>query len=303
MTPISNEPTRCTGYSFCNKHAHGSDTLGVANLQIVDLINMPFAPYLSEQDKLDRYVNAFGTQSFRDQADRDYIAARLACRHELFPQFLWSSHQAIEKYLKAILLYNRIKATQVGHDLAKALSLTQSLSFEIKLSERSRKFINHLAEVGEFRYIDVPFHVYGHILVDLDLTVWEVRRYCQVLEVFGKQLPAEEQKLLEDAKSDLATSEAKPRYKFRLHGGLLEKIVTDPKHPSHSALLWHNPCFGVRKRTTVKAKNHMNMQNSLLYLYPEMLDELLRYVFIPKKLVAGYREHLSQIKTESKARP
>jgi HEPN domain-containing protein len=269
----------------------------------VEVNDMSFAPYASEQDKLDRFVDAFGTQSFRDQADRDYIAARLACRHELFPQFLWSSHQAIEKYLKAILLYNRVKANQVGHDLAQALSLTQSLPFEIKLSKRSRKFVSHLAEVGEFRYIDVPFHVYGHILVDLDLAVWEVRRYCQVLDVFGKQLPLEGQKLLDAAWSDLARSETNPRYKFRLHGGLLEKIISDRKHPSRQALLWHNPCFGVRRRATVKAKNHLNAQNSLLYLYPEMLDELLKYVFIPKKLVAGYRQHLLEIKTGAKARP
>jgi HEPN domain-containing protein len=273
------------------------------NLAAIGVNNMSFAPYVSEQDKLCRYVNAFGTQSFRDQAVRDYLAARLACRHELFPQFLWSSHQAIEKYLKAILLYNRVKATQVGHDLAQALSLTQSLPFEIKLSKRSRKFIDHLAAVGEFRYIDVPFHVYGHILIDLDLAVWEIRRYCQVLKVFGEQLPLVEQKLLEDAWSDLASSESNPRYKFRLHGGLLEKIVTDRKHPSHSALLWHNPCFGVRNRATVRTKNHLNAQNSLLYLYPEMLEELLKYVFIPKKLVAGYRAHLSQIKAGDKARP
>lgn len=257
---------------------------------------MSFAPYANEQDKLNRFVNAFATQSFRDQADRDYIAARLACRNELFPQFLWSSHQAIEKYLKAILLYNRVKANQVRHDLAQALSLTESLSFEIKLSTRSRKFISHLSEVGEFRYIDVPFHVYGHILIDLDLAVWEVRRYCQVLDVFGKQLPLEEQRLLDTAWSDLASSETKPRHKFRLHDGLLEKIISERKHPSHSALLWHNPCFGVRRRATVKAKGHLNAQTALLYLYPEMLDELLKYVFIPKKLVAAYRQHLLEIK-------
>ncbi len=53
----------------------------------------------------------------------------------------------------------------------------------------------------------------------------------------------------------------------------------------------------------VKAKNHLNAQNSLLYLYPEMLDELLKYVFIPKKLAAGYRQHLLEIKTGAKARP
>ena len=90
-----------------------------------------FAPYASEQDKLDRFVNSFATQSFRDQADRDYVSARLACRHELFPQFLWASHQAVEKYLKAILLYNRVRATKVGHDLARALSLAESLQFKV----------------------------------------------------------------------------------------------------------------------------------------------------------------------------
>lgn len=41
--------------------------------------SLPFALYTSEEDKLDRYLNSFATQSFRDQADRDYIAARLAC--------------------------------------------------------------------------------------------------------------------------------------------------------------------------------------------------------------------------------
>jgi HEPN domain-containing protein len=264
---------------------------------------MSFAPYTSEQDKLDRFVNSFATQSFRDQADRDYIAARLACRYELFPQFLWASHQAIEKYLKAILLYNRIKATRVAHDLALALSLTETLPFKIDLSSRSRKFIAHLAEVGEFRYIDIPFHVYGHILIDLDLAVWEIRRYCQVLNVFGKVLPLEEQKLLDAALSDLAGSKTEPRHKFRLQGGLLEKVLDEPKHPSRSALLWHNPCFGVRRRATIRAKSHLSAQNPLLYLYPEMLDELVKYVFIPQKLVVGYRQHLAEIRAGAKTRP
>jgi len=63
---------------------------------------MSQSPYVNVHDRLERSLNSFATQSFRDQADRDYIAARLACRYELFPQFSCSSHQAIEKYLKAI---------------------------------------------------------------------------------------------------------------------------------------------------------------------------------------------------------
>lgn len=264
---------------------------------------MSFTTGVNEHDKLDRLINSFSTQSFRDQADRDYITARLACRNELFPQFLWSAHQAIEKYLKAILLYNRINANQVKHDIEKALSLTESLTFEIKLSVRSRKFINHISKYGEFRYIDIPFFVYGQILIDLDLTVWEIRRYCQVLNTFGKQIPSEEQMLIESAWRDIQYSDRNPRHIFKISNGLLERITSDKKHPSHAALTFNNPCFGIRKRNKIKAISYLNAQNSLLYLYPEMLDELLKYVFIPKKLIASYREHLAEIKAGKKERP
>lgn len=264
---------------------------------------MSFAPYQSEEDKLDRYLNGFATQSFRDQADRDYIAARLACRYELFPQFLWASQQAIEKYLKAILLYSRVKATKVGHDINEAMRLAAGLPFKIELSDRSRTFVDLIATYGEFRYIDVPFHVYGYVLVDLDLTVWELRRYCQVLYVFDKVLPAEEQALLDEAHKRLQASSTEPRYKFRLHNGLLESIIAKRSHPSRPALLWQNPYFSARKRSMVKVKNHLNTQHPHLTHYPQMLEELLKYVYMPKKIADAYRAHLAATVTEeSKAK-
>ncbi len=264
---------------------------------------MHTSQYKSEQDKLERHINSFATQSFRDQADRDYIAARLACRFELMPQFLWASQQAVEKYFKAILLYNKIKATSVGHELKKAQLLTNQLPFTIELSPRSQEFIDLLSEYGQFRYIDVPYSVDGFVLIDLDLTIWELRRYCQVLNVFGKALPPGEQKRLDEAKSLLAKSSTMPRHKFRLSGGVLEKIMTAKAHPSRAALLWNNPVYGVRKRASVRAKDHMYAENAPLYLYPEMLDELLKYVFIPRDLVQGYRNHLAQIKANPSKRP
>jgi len=246
-------------------------------------------------------LNSFATQSFRDQADRDYITARLACRYELFPQFLWSSHQAIEKYLKAILLYNRVPAKMVRHDLIAAMSLTKKLSFEIAISRRTEKFIDHLSRCGEFRYIDVPYHVYGYILVDLDLAVWEIRRYCQTLDVFGKKLPPKEEALLMKAKADLAQSSTQPHHKFRLNNGLLEAILGNRKHPSRAPLLWQNAVYGVRQRTTVRVKNHLHGQNPLLIRYPDMLDELVKYVFVPGKLANVYRSHLETIESDQAA--
>jgi HEPN domain-containing protein len=258
---------------------------------------------LMDQDRLDRSLNSFATESFRDQADRDYITARLACRFELFPQFLWSAHQAVEKYLKAILLYNRIRAPSVGHDLNAALKLTSKLPFRIELSDRSRRFLAHLADCGEFRYLDVPYYVNGHILVDLDLLIWEVRRYCQVLHVFGKALPPVEQALLKKAHADLAKSSSEPRHSLRLHGGLLEKILAKAKHPSRAALVWQNAVYSSRRRKTVRVKSHFHAQNPLLYLYPEMLEELLKYVYIPRGLAEEYRNHLAKIAADPTRRP
>ena len=262
-----------------------------------------FGPYRSEHDKRQRVVNGFATQSFRDQADRDYLAARLACRCELVPQFLWASQQAIEKYLKAILLYNRIKATDVRHDLIAALNLTQQVSFSIRTSDRTQEFIKHLAACGECRYIDVPYWVNGHVLIDLDISVWELRRYCQILDVFGKELPPNEERLLAKARADVERSGDEPRHKFKLNGGYLEKILASPRHPSRSALVWQNASYGVRSRRMVRVKHHMQAENSILLYFPEVLEELLGYVAIPKRVADFYRSQLPGAGKNTKVKP
>lgn len=66
----------------------------------------------------DRFrINDFARRSFRDMADGDYILARLAHRNRLIPRFIWNSQQAIEKYLKAILLFHRSACKDKKHDL------------------------------------------------------------------------------------------------------------------------------------------------------------------------------------------
>ncbi len=55
-------------------------------------------------------------------------------------------------------------------------------------------------------------------------------------------------------------------------------------------------------RKTVRVKYHLYAQNPHLYLYPEMLEGLLKYVFIPKKLAAAYREHLAGVEANPDAR-
>lgn len=256
-----------------------------------------------DNNDIDRRINDFAIRAFRDMADRDYLIARLACRSDLIPQFLWSAHQAIEKYLKCILLLNRIRAKNVRHDIKEALNLLEKLTFKVDLCDRSKKFIDHVATYGEYRYLDVSTFAIGHVLVDLDLATWELRRYCQVLNVFGKRLIPVEQQMLDFALEELRLSSSSPRHTFRIPGGYLEKVLADPKHPARDALVWHNPSYGVRNRKTVKVRNVMQGFNAPLYLFPDMLDELLKYVFIPTGHQNAWREHLRALRADPSKRP
>src|ERR1022692_10219 len=69
----------------------------------------------------DAHLNDFALRCFRDTADGDYIAARMAYRADLIPQALWASQQAIEKYTKCILLLRRIVWNTPNHSLLRPL--------------------------------------------------------------------------------------------------------------------------------------------------------------------------------------
>jgi len=244
------------------------------------------------QDTLDRHVNSFAIASFRDMADGDYIAARMACRAGLLPQFLWSAQQALEKYLKCILLLNRIPATKVGHNLDRALELAQQVSYPPKLRAASQEFFNHISLYGERRYLDGCYFVQGYPLFKLDMTVWDLRRYCQVLDVFGKELPDREQALLASAHEAVAHSEDRPPQYFRLHLGKLESILDDRKNPAREPLVWSNGFFHGSRRHKVKSRYVMHFTNAPLSNFPYMLDELVKYIQMPHWDQKDWREFL-----------
>ena len=246
------------------------------------------------QEQIDRRINDFASRCFRDIADRDYIAARLASRALLIPQFLWSAQQAVEKYLKYFLLVHRIKATKVRHDIHKALELTKRGPFPMDLSPPCLEFINTVAELGEYRYLDVSYFVQGYALLDLDRAVWELRRYCQLLDT-QQAAPSEHLKRIELAKEQIRQSKSRPPHEFKVLGGYLEEVLANKKHAARSPLIWNNAFFGNRKRETVRAHDHFIGENAPLYLFPQMLDQLLEYVFIPPKLVDQYRLHLAEV--------
>ena len=248
----------------------------------------PVNPNVSSSMDIEKLLNNFATRSFRDTADMDYIAARLSHRANLLEQFHWQSLQAIEKYFKAILLYNRIKAKNIGHSLSKALGKTQALPFRIQLTDKALEFIRHIDSFGRFRYLEASYYVRGYKLVELDKTIWEIRRYCTVIDYSRTLDNGEEERMLPVAIERIRRSEESHPMDFKLPGGLLEEIVENKQHPARSALIWQNGFFGKSRRRRVSARSNFTMKNSPLTLNPELLDAVKDYIFLPKEVIDAY---------------
>ena len=86
--------------------------------------------------------------------------------------------------------------------------------------------------------------------------------------------------------------ETKPPQFFSIFGGALEKIVKDKEHPAREALLWQNGHFGVRARKTVRLSHYSHSTNSPLSLHPEILDDVLKYIYLPKEVIEACRAEI-----------
>ena len=221
-------------------------------------------------------IDDFAIRSFRNTADEGYVCARMAFRAALAIPSLWESQQSLEKYLKCILLLNRIPCRNAGHRLDLALSAVgTSRKVDLDLTPATLDFIKHIDGFGSFRYLEISNVAFGSSLTALDRAVWELRRFCTK----------------DDAPRKLKLRQGAVPPKFRIHGGLLEGILDGTDNPAREPLLWQNAFFGKRSRRRVRKNGWMKAENAPLYLNPQILDEIVKYVFLPKKLVEGYRAH------------
>lgn len=250
---------------------------------------------------LDRYINTFAIRSFRDTADRDYVHARLAYRSRLIQQFQWSSLHCLEKYAKGILLLNRIPAKKLRHQVSGALSLlTDSDRFSIELSDAAREFVNELEFGAEFRYYEVSYHSQPYDIMRLDLAVSELRRYCQVLAWASESRPSCEVALQASLQRIRAAQESNSRDTC-IVSGWLEQVIRDRKHPARLALLWQNLYFGPSSRKSVRLRAYEEAGNSPMDMHPFLLDEVLRYIYFPPRLVKEWRLEIARREREGAA--
>lgn len=132
-------------------------------------------------------------RELRNQADRDYICARHVYSLGFADQFMWQAQQALEKYLKAGLLFGsalpheggtgiprRLGGGGYGHNLPDLLGdFVQMEPWRPELPESVRKHVEHVYRMGLNRYGDRHVYRFGDEIPRLDEAVWHVRRWCR----------------------------------------------------------------------------------------------------------------------------
>lgn len=244
---------------------------------------------MSENPDIAAEINSYAKRCFRDVGDLDYIAARMSYRAALGAQFLWSAQQAVEKYLKCILILNRQPTGDLFHNLQLAFDrINTTTDHNIILSKAEQTIFKQLDNFGANRYLEMSWSIYDREVLKLDMLVWHLRQYCRpMVDVVrdGKTIPIR-QKSLEAIKT---SRDRPPQYAY-IPGGKLEEILRKKNHPARSALVWQNMFFSAKERKTVRFRNMFHAENAPLYLRPQILKYIEPLVRLSKDAKTGYPE-------------
>lgn len=231
------------------------------------------------------YINTFVTRAFRNIADQDYILARIAFRFELDLQFINSSQQAIEKYLKAILIFNRHNTKPFKHNLASAYDAVLGITdIPFDFPATVPEFVEYLDDQAS-RYLEFSYHVYGDRLRQLDETVWHLRRWCAFLR---GTVTTDDGKTIDMLPFEIANCQLpiwkRQPYKFRLFNGFLEDVLDRKRHRElRPFVVWSNPYFSRVRKPSYRLSRH-SAENTMLSMHPDILPELEKYVFFTRDL-------------------
>jgi hypothetical protein len=216
-------------------------------------------------------------------------------------QFLWAALQAIEKYFKAILLFNGRSARGLGHGLLNAYERVLSIDdIPFDFPEQTREFLDRLESFGPNRYLQRPYSTWGDELALLDQTVWSVRRYCQYLrtEVGTSRGRVS---ILAAAIASLQSPRLRlhPR-RFSIVGGHLESILRDTRNPLRPHLIWCNDYFGSpRGRPSPVRPTRSRSVIPRHFDDPDLFEHLRSKVDFPKEI----REYFAQQQPNQRLQP
>ena len=237
-------------------------------------------------ETLQGYFLLWVQYTFRNVADRDYLAARLLSKNKLFQPSIWSSLQAVEKYLKGIMLFSYQNIKKHKHDLVKLWQAIEKLPrLKAKIPPDCVEFLEYLSVQGTNRYLDFPLSLQGDELFKLDRCVWHIRRYCQNFFL----LPGADILHQHESETMLAAipEEASPRAvkSFRISGGYLEALLDEMKKPLRATLVWKNQYYGKNSKHRIHYAATVSWERPVHMIRPELLPIIEQVAYIPPEIL------------------
>jgi HEPN domain-containing protein len=225
---------------------------------------------------------------FRAIADEDYISARSNYQLRLREQFFWAALQALEKYLKAILLYNQLTTRGYGHDLIRLYEKVRMIGWlKCSVPPRVQAFLERARALGDNRYMSTDTYVRRENLIELDESVWNIRPYCQFVRVkAGKQRVDLTDHYVRRINERSKYKEPREYEPFPVGGGFLEEVLSrSAQDPVRRALVRHNRFYGTRGSKIVPAPYWSSSRippNRRPWFTADVKQEIEQYIFFPK---------------------
>ncbi len=136
---------------------------------------------------------------FVETADRDYIISRDLLRLGLKEEALFHISQALEKYLKSVLLYDNVSIKDHSHDIGKLrdqVKNTLNINIDLIFSHRNHEFSFYdIVEQHVDRYGVISFPSFFsafwttpelNFVALLDEAIFNLRRYCRDIDFEAK---------------------------------------------------------------------------------------------------------------------
>lgn len=154
---------------------------------------------MSTKDDLLPYKSSIIKEMFLHTADENYVTARWCHDNGLMTDFFWNSVHALEKYMKAVLLFNGKPVKKFSHGLVDLYGeleklagpllptiLTKPTSLDIShwRNMPPRQFMEKLDQNGnaENRYLTYGYVQHAWYLHMVDHVVWAIRRLALPLD-------------------------------------------------------------------------------------------------------------------------
>jgi hypothetical protein len=190
--------------------------------------------------------------------------------------------QAVEKYLKGILLFNRESAKGLNHDICKAFARVKKVSIiDLNLASEIEQFIQVLNFKGPNRYFEWNLNRSGNELLLLDKTIWNLRIYCVALNSSAAIYEKGQEKVIWTSsehfkKIKMRQPDENPN-KIAIPFGVLEKML-EGQSEAKTALIWKNFYFGRKNKKTIQWQAIGHYSSPAHVIAPEIFAELEKFV-------------------------